>query len=97
MGLIRTRLGMAVIVIILFLLVLPVLAQIGGNYDLSWWTIDSGGGSSTGDGYALSGSVGQPDAGQMSGGPYTVTSGFWSGSRAELSTGQSAYLPFVIR
>jgi hypothetical protein len=47
------------------------------SYDISWWTADGGGGQSTGGVYAVSGTIGQPDAGQMSGGNYTVTGGFW--------------------
>jgi hypothetical protein len=55
-----------------------VLAQSGGTYDLSWSTIDGGGGTSTGGAYSISGTFGQPDAGVMSGGSYSVTGGFWS-------------------
>ncbi len=51
---------------------------IAGQFDLSWHTTDGGGGSSTGGAYALSGSIGQPDAGQMSGGSFAITGGFWA-------------------
>ena len=45
------------------------LAQSGGGYDLSWSTIDAGGTTfSTGGGYTLGGTAGQPDAGLLSGG-----------------------------
>ncbi len=54
---------------------LPASAQ---SYDLSWFTIDGGGGISTGGDYTLVGTIGQPDAGILSGGPYTITGGFWS-------------------
>jgi hypothetical protein len=51
-----------------------------GGYTLSWATVDGGGGTfSTGDGYSLGGSAGQPDAGNLSGGDYTLRSGFWTG------------------
>lgn len=53
-------------------------AQTGGGYDLTWNTIDGGGGTSTGGGYTLSGTIGQPDAGAMSGGSYSLIGGFWS-------------------
>ncbi len=56
-----------------------VLGQSGGDYDLSWSTIDGGGGTSTGGNYSLSGTIGQPDAGTMAGGDYTLTGGFWGG------------------
>ena len=55
-----------------------VQAQSGGDYDLSWSTIDGGGAMrSTGGDYELSGTIGQPDAGEMSGGDYTLQGGFW--------------------
>src|SRR4051794_26769393 len=41
------------------------------------FTIDGGGGTSTGGVYAVSGTIGQPDAGTMSGGNYTLQGGFW--------------------
>jgi len=55
-------------------------ALIGGGYDLTWNTIDGGGGLfSTGGGFDLSGTIGQPDAGSMSGGTFTLDGGFWPG------------------
>lgn len=57
----------------------PALAQSGGNFALAWSTIDGGGGTSTGGVFAASGTIGQPAAGAMSGGPFTVSSGFWGG------------------
>ncbi len=52
-------------------------AQTGGTYDLTWSTIDGGGGRSTGGTYTLEGTIGQPDAGLMSGGDYVLAGGFW--------------------
>lgn len=54
-----------------------VQAQSGGPYVLEWSTIDGGGGTSSNGNYVLRGTIGQPDAGQISGGDYTVTGGFW--------------------
>jgi hypothetical protein len=71
--------GIVVLVLVLVLSVLPVLAQTGGLFDLSWNTIDGGGGASSGGGYALGGSAGQPDAGVSAGGGFTLGGGFWSG------------------
>ena len=51
----------------------------GGDYEISWSTIDGGGGSSSGGEYALVGTIGQADAGEMSGGDYRVHGGFWVG------------------
>src|SRR6185436_8081738 len=48
------------------------------NYNIEWFTVDGGGGISTNGAFALSGTIGQPDAGAMSGGNYTVVGGFWS-------------------
>ncbi len=69
------------------------LAQSGGGFDLSWNTVDGGGGASSGGAYTLGGTVGQPDAGAMSGGDYTVVGGFWGGT----ATQYSLYLPVVVR
>jgi hypothetical protein len=48
------------------------------TYTIDWHTIDGGGGTSTGGVYSVSGTIGQPDAGAMSGGNFSVTGGFWS-------------------
>jgi len=48
------------------------------DFDLSWHSIDGGGiMRSTGGAFELSGTIGQPDAGAMSGGVFTLTGGFW--------------------
>lgn len=75
------------------LLASGVVAQTGGNYDLSWNTIDSGGGSSSGGRYALAGTIGQPDAGVLSGGSYTLSGGFWNNGLVV----RSVYLPIILR
>ena len=72
---------------------LPLLAASGGPYDVSWDTLDGGGRTSSGGRYAVSGTVGQPDAGsEMSGGSYAVIGGFWSGFG-----GAKIYLPIVLK
>ena len=49
------------------------------SYSIDWFTIDGGGGTSTGGVYSVSGTIGQPDAGPtMSGGNFSLTGGFWS-------------------
>ncbi len=55
------------------------LAQTGPILDLSWNTIDGGGGVSTGGGFKLSGTIGQPEAGVMSGVGFEIVGGFWPG------------------
>jgi hypothetical protein len=60
---------------------LPMLAGATGGMDLSWNTIDGGGTTySTGGPFGLGGTIGQPDAGAMSGGSFGLTGGFWGGS-----------------
>jgi len=76
--------------------VLPVVAQSGGGYDLTWSTIDGGGGASSGGSYLLGGTVGQPDAGAMTGGIYTLVGGFW-GRGVSGATSRYVYLPIVLR
>ena len=44
---------------------------------MDWSTID-GGSASAGDGFALAGTIGQPDAGVMTGSGFAVAGGFWS-------------------
>jgi hypothetical protein len=66
--------------ILFFLLCLcPVLAEAGQTYDLSWSTIDGGGGVSSGGQYIVRGTIGQPDAAYSAGGQYELLSGFWPG------------------
>src|SRR4051812_13897338 len=47
------------------------------NYSIDWFTIDGGGGTSSGGTFSVTGTIGQPDAGHMSGGAYTIDGGFW--------------------
>lgn len=49
------------------------------NYSIDWYTIDGGGGTSSGGPYTLSGTIGQPDAGAHTGGNYSLIGGFWGG------------------
>ena len=52
-----------------------------GQYSITWYTIDGGGGTSSGGSYTLSGTIGQPDAGpSLSGGTFTLTGGYWAGA-----------------
>ena len=57
---------------------LPALA-FAQSYNIDWFTIDGGGGTSTGGVYSVSGTIGQADAGgPMTGGDFAITGGFWS-------------------
>ena len=46
-------------------------------FEISWYTVDGGGGTSTGSGFVLSGTAGQPDAGDLAGGGFTLRGGYW--------------------
>jgi hypothetical protein len=52
----------------------PAAAQL----DLSWNSIDGGGGTSSGGAFVLAMTIGQPDAGSMSGGTLVLSGGFWA-------------------
>lgn len=54
-----------------------VLAQ---NYSIDWYTVDGGGGTSTGGVYSATGTIGQPDASvaPMTNGQYSLVGGFWA-------------------
>jgi len=92
----RTRLLILLVVLIGVLLIMTaqVAAQNGGSYDLTWNTIDNGGGSSSGGSYTVEGTLGQPDAvAQMTNSPYTLVGGFWN----SLLTPYKVYLPVSLR
>jgi hypothetical protein len=62
------------------------------TYAIDWFTIDGGGGISTGGGYSVSGTIGQPDAGLLTGGAFSLQGGFWgvvTASRPALSIRRS--------
>ena len=57
-----------VIGLLITLLIIPTFigastARAGEGYEMSWWTVDGGGGESIGEGYTLKGTIGQHDAG----------------------------------
>jgi len=87
----------SLLVFLVLLATVPVLAQSGGGYDLSWHTVDGGGATfSTGGGYTLGGTIGQAEAGVLSGGGYVLSGGFWAGGGA-VSIEYRIYLPLVLR
>ena len=49
----------------------------GDEFSLPWYTVDGGGGSSSGGDFVLRGTIGQPDAGDLAGGDFTLSGGFW--------------------
>jgi hypothetical protein len=69
---------------LLFLIPLCAAAQ---QYKIDWYTIDGGGGTSSGGQYTLSGTIGQPDAGRLAGGSFVIEGGFWGGAFAVQQVG----------
>ncbi len=65
------------------------------EFVINWWSVDGGGDSSQGGGYQLYGTIGQSDAGAMSGGDYTLYGGFRPGG--ELVERVELYLPLVMQ
>ncbi len=63
--------------VLMLLFGLGFIAANAQTYSIDWYTIDGGGGTSTGGVYSVSGTIGQSDAGHMSGGSYTLDGGFW--------------------
>jgi hypothetical protein len=90
---------MTIILLSVLALLLFVSLAFAQNYDLSWWTVDGGGGTfSQGGNYTLGGTIGQPDAGLMSGGNYTLGGGFWGGGSLAAGPGSgTVFLPIVLK
>ena len=66
-------------VILAGLAVLCSLRAAAQTYSIDWSKIAGGGGTSTGGVYAVSGTIGQHDAGgPLTDGQYSVTGGFWA-------------------
>ncbi|MFB3907232.1 MAG: FlgD immunoglobulin-like domain containing protein [Candidatus Eisenbacteria bacterium] len=76
----RARLGVRAA---LALLAAASLSSPSHAYEIVWWTIDGGGGTSAAPGsYSISGTIGQFDAGPpapMAGGVWGLAGGFWCG------------------
>jgi len=90
----RWRFLLPLAALVVLLLSGIVLARPDGEYDLTWSTVDGGGYTfSTGGGYQLGGTIGQPDAGTLSGGDYTLSGGFWGGIEYFFRV----YLPLIFK
>jgi hypothetical protein len=53
----------------------------GTTYSVDVWTVDGGGGQSSGGDFSVHGTIGQPDAEPLhpaTGGDFAVTGGFWA-------------------
>jgi hypothetical protein len=83
----RVNLNLLVALAALSLGVTPIIANYEGGiaattYDLSWNTVDGGGGAAVGGTFALTGTASQPDASvvPLTGGTYSLSGGFWPGA-----------------
>ncbi len=77
-------------VVCLALATTTVQAQL---YTIPWYTIDNGGGYSSGGNFELEGTIGQHDAGPvMTGGNFSVRGGFWVGAQRTVHRG-SRFVP----
>jgi hypothetical protein len=81
---------------LLLALVPIVLVSANGVFDLSWWSVDGGGDRSGGGAYSLLGVAGQPDAGLLQGGNFSLAGGYLGGAAA-LTPRQNLFLPLVVR
>lgn len=86
-----------VILIIAALLLVVTVVYAQGEYDLSWWTVDNGGGQSNGGVYSLQGVAGQPDAGVLQGGDFSLEGGFLSGEIVSIPPKHSQFLPLTFK
>ncbi len=74
------------LLLLLFAMLIPAQMRAGAapaysDYAIDWWTIDGGGADSAGEGYLLSGAIGQPDASTtLQGDGYRLEGGFWAGA-----------------
>ncbi len=70
-----------------------ISAAPNADYEITWYTVDGGGGTSSGGVYTLDGTIGQPDAGTLNGGSYTLAGGYWNGG----AMAYRVYLPLVLK
>lgn len=99
------KVGKVLLMMIVLMLLLGAIIQaqegdqvtpLTTNYTVPWWTVDGGGGTSNSETLAVSGTAGQPDAGEMGGGKYVVSGGFWGNAEASKGIQYAAYLPAVM-
>jgi len=86
----RSGVGLAVL-----LLPLAVFTGDAQDYAIDWRTVDGGGGTSTGGVYSVSGTIGQHDAGGLTGGRFALVGGFW-GVVAAIQTPGAPLLSVVL-
>lgn len=70
--------GFGTRLILSFVLGLSVVGTSWSQVEVSSSTVDGGGGVSSGGAFELSGTVGQPDAGNTAAGSFELEGGFWT-------------------
>jgi hypothetical protein len=90
----RKRKSFMLLASLLSTLLLTSIALASGSYSINWYVIGGGGGHAEAGNYSLDATIGQPAMGVMSGGPYTLASGFWGGA---LAVEYKIYLPIVLK
>jgi hypothetical protein len=93
----RNRTLLILLAALSILLLVTVALAAPDTLRLPWWTADGGGGQSTGGDFTLRGTIGQPDGGQLQGGQYRLSSGFWGGPLTEPPPEYLIFLPVASR
>lgn len=77
------------------------LAQSSASYDLSWNSVDGGGGTSASASYSLSGGIGQPDAGGLASSSYSLYGGLWVPGSSQVAPpplpDSFTYIPLILK
>lgn len=60
------------------LILLPCAALSQSDFAIDWFAVAGGGGNSAGGDFQLAATIGQPEAGDLLGGDFGITAGFWS-------------------
>ena len=91
------KVALPLILVLLLLSAVVWAAQLAP--EIPWWSVDGGAETSTGGGFALSGIIGQADAGPaMTDSTYTVTGGYWHAALKETTPQEwDVFLPLVQR
>ncbi len=93
----RRQQRMLITLLLCLLMMAATIQAAGPDEVLTGWTVDGGGGrwASANEQYVLNGTVGQPDAGVLGNGDYTLGGGFWGGGEAAIT--HNIYLPLIIQ
>jgi hypothetical protein len=62
----------------MLLLLLAESSSRAQNFIIDWFSINSGGGASSGGSFELSATIGEVGAGSLSGGQFSLDAGYWS-------------------